>query len=238
MCGIFFTISNGDPITAAPATKEFLSRRGPDHTLAYDKSISCNNEQYTLSLHCSVLSLRGALTPQPLVDARSMLCWNGEAYEIGNRTVTGSDTGAVHELLRQASRSTEGKKYDSETRSLSLLEAISHISGPFAMIYMDLENNCLWFGRDCLGRRSLLLHKDMSKGISLSSVIADDTSSSDWIEVEANGIYIADLTKSAQGHKEDALFSLAYVPYVHSGLQSPKSPYLVSTTRFRLLKKT
>ena len=228
MCGIFFSITNGNPNVAGASTKKFLNRRGPDHTSAYNKSFNCNGIQYSLSLHCSVLALRGALTPQPLVDDRSILCWNGEAYEIGNKPATGSDTRAVYELLRQVWISTEGQTCDSRTRFLPLLKAISHISGPYAMIYLDLENHCLWFGRDCLGRRSLLLHKDMSRGISLSSVIADDTSSSDWIEVEADGMYVAELTRFGQGYKEDAQFPLMHVPYVHAGLQSPRSPYLVS----------
>lgn len=235
MCGIFFSISNGDPNLATASTKEFLSRRGPDHTSVYNKLFISNGIQYTISLHCSVLGLRGALTPQPLVDDSSLLCWNGEAYEIGNKPVIGSDTKAVYELLRQVSRSKEGKNCGSKTRSLPLLEAISHISGPYAMIYLDLETHCLWFGRDCLGRRSLLLHKDMSRGISLSSVIADDTSTSDWIEVEADGMYIADLTKAASGYK-DVQFPLTYVPYVHQGLQLPRSPNLVSTTCSGYLK--
>lgn len=236
MCGIFFSISIGDPNLATASTKEFLSRRGPDHTSVYNKLFVSNDVQHTISLHCSVLGLRGGLTPQPLVDDRSLLCWNGEAYEIGNKPVTGSDTKAIYELLCKASRSKEGKNYGSKTRFLPLLEAISHISGPYAMIYLDVETHCLWFGRDCLGRRSLLLHKDMSGGISLSSVIADDTSTSDWIEVEADGMYIADLTKAASGYK-DVQYPLTYVPYVYSGLQLPRSPNLVSTTRFGFLRQ-
>jgi asparagine synthetase B (glutamine-hydrolysing) len=38
----------------------------------------------------------------------------------------------------------------------SILEVMQQIRGPFGMIYYEAASRRLWFGRDCLGRRSLL----------------------------------------------------------------------------------
>ena len=228
MCGIFFSIRKGDPEIVLEPTRKLLNGRGPDCVSAYNQSITCAGIQYNISVYCSVLGLRGTFTPQPLVYDKSILCWNGEAFEIENAIVAGSDTRAIHDLLRQTWSSVEGESCDSSARSLPFLKALSSVRGPYAMVYLDLEAEKLWFGRDCLGRRSLLLHQNMSDGISLASVVADGTSSEDWIEVEANGMYVADLTRFTGKNMEGAKLQMTHVPYIHFSLQLPMSQHLVS----------
>ena len=228
MCGIFFSIRNGDPEITTEPTRKLLNGRGPDCASAYSRSAICDGVEYSISAYCSVLGLRGAFTPQPLADDKSILCWNGEAFNIRNNVVTGSDTRAIHDLLSQPWNANGKKVTDSKAMSSTILEALSRIRGPFAMVYLDLESGKLWFGRDCLGRRSLLLHRDMSQGISLASVVADDSHPERWIEVEANGMYVADLTKWNGADAEDAKLRLEHVPYVHWNTQLPNSRFVVS----------
>lgn len=134
----------------------------------------------------TVLALRGGqVTPQPFVDASSgsALCWNGEAWNIGSDPVTGNDGQAVFNLLMKASSSTTLAS-DSTT---AVLEVLRNISGPFAFVFLDRNHDQLYFGRDRLGRRSLVSKYDYDFSIlELCSVSGEKSS---WVEVEADGIY-------------------------------------------------
>lgn len=142
-----------------------------------------------LTFSSTVLALRGDhLARQPLVspDGRSILCWNGEAWRLDRRQVEGNDGEAIHDLLTKASAS------DASSRQDAVLNVLRAIEGPFAFVYYDKSMQKLFFGRDRLGRRSLMLAQD---GISGDLVISSIAEACDprWKEVEANGIYVVEI---------------------------------------------
>jgi len=164
----------------------------------------------------TVLALRGGqVTPQPFVDASSgsALCWNGEAWKIGQDPVEGNDGQAVFTLLIQA---TSSKKLPSET-TIAILEVLRSISGPFAFVFLDKRHGQLYFGRDRLGRRSLVSKYDFDLGtFELCSISGEKGF---WLEVEADGVYQLSYDSSAwqnesQHPPEDRVKTIA-VTYKH-----------------------
>ncbi|KAL8997242.1 MAG: hypothetical protein Q9169_003435 [Polycauliona sp. 2 TL-2023] len=189
MCGIFFTNSNGLDVAPSIELLDRLSRRGPDHLGRTTAKCSIGS----LSFISSVLSLRsGGLVEQPLSDPRtgSVLCFNGEAWHLDNAVIRGNDTRVVFDLLLQATASADplllfgrGNQVDQ-----AVVNALSRISGPFAFIYYDAIHSKVFYGRDPIGRRSLLTYNG-EEGFMVSSIPFAASSAGTWSEVEANGIY-------------------------------------------------
>jgi asparagine synthetase B (glutamine-hydrolysing) len=116
------------------------------------------------------------------VDAATgfVLCWNGEAWGIRGEPVKGNDGEAVLALLAEASRGAG-----------DVMDVLRAIEGPFAFIYLDKPAKRLYYGRDRLGRRSLLVKNGVP--FVLSSIA--ETPVDGWSEVEANGCYTLDLSE-------------------------------------------
>ncbi|KAF2816406.1 uncharacterized protein BDZ99DRAFT_375648 [Mytilinidion resinicola] len=195
MCGIFFAISCNGYATPNPGTRQFLNKRGPDraqeHQVIVQKSPS--SPKIYLSFFSTVLSLRGVdVVAQPLVHdkSQSVLCWNGEAWKIGSEHVQGNDSQKVLELLVEVSSGETSERSASGDRNI--LAAISSISGPFALVFYDAPRGRVYYGRDCLGRRSLLKRTNTEEGLTLSSICSTDIADH-WTEVEADGIYAVDI---------------------------------------------
>jgi asparagine synthetase B (glutamine-hydrolysing) len=205
MCGIHVAINRDKGTGRLPASlHNCLCSRGPDHfgqvTVSLAATTSGNDGAF-LTFTSTVLSLRGDhVTPQPFQDKEtgSVLCWNGEAWKIDGRAVQGNDGEAVSALLSDASARSSGSG-----TSDAVLNAMRSIEGPFAFVYFDASSNVLYFGRDRLGRRSLLIAHDETEGSLVLSSIAE-ISHEKWKEVEADGIYSVAL------HGD--LFSSPYVP--------------------------
>lgn len=202
MCGIHAAIRRSAGTDALPAfLHHCLCNRGPDHfgqVTTRLKAPNTDNDDAFLTFTSTVLSLRGDhVTKQPFQEqpSGSVLCWNGEAWRIGGRTVQGNDGEAVFALLSSA-RSGNGA-------SDAILEALRSIEGPFAFVYFDAPSKTLYFGRDRLGRRSLLMcHDDTESSLVISSVA--ETCEDKWNEVEADGVY------SLAFHED--MFSSPYAP--------------------------
>lgn len=196
MCGILFSVSPvGAPAplnVSSPLAAALISRRGPDSTRTHAATF---RSSYTLTFTSSVLSLRGAhVTPQPLVDPStgSVLCWNGEAWRIGDDALPpgANDGQEVFKLLLAAGAGRE------------LKEALESVAGPYALVYYDAVAGRVWFGRDALGRRSLLytsrgLGAGWEKGFAIASV-GDGSKETGWKEVEADGLRYLDLVTGGQ----------------------------------------
>lgn len=198
MCGIHAAISRTALDRIDANLEECLRNRGPDHLGTINVQVDRNGSPLQVALTATVLALRGDhVAAQPLVDdgSGSVLCWNGEAWKIRGHPVQGNDGEAVLALLSVAS------KHGSAEAILDVLRAIE---GPFAFIYLDKPSGTLYYGRDRLGRRSLLLHR--SEGtVQLSSIAP--AASAGWVEVEADGCYsmsldsgIFDMTKRQTRH--------------------------------------
>lgn len=217
MCGIHAVIalvdnaskessSNGDTSTPIDDLPEVLhtrlARRGPDHFGQVSSSFSGNSSRQdgntvVLQFTSTVLSLRGdGLTPQPFEDPATgrALCWNGEVWRLtddaegGDHQVSGNDGEQLFDRLKGC------------VDSPAVLAVLRAVEGPFAFVYYDRPAGQLYYGRDRLGRRSLLA-RTTDTSLTLSSVSDVSSSSSStakhvpWVEVEADGIYVVDLNQ-------------------------------------------
>ncbi|PTB39532.1 uncharacterized protein TrAFT101_007690 [Trichoderma asperellum] len=190
MCGIHAAISvDANYHKLSPGLEQRLRNRGPDHLGAVKTQLRRDDaSSLYLTLTSTVLSLRGDhVARQPLVDEESgsVLCWNGEAWKLGGKPVEGNDGEAILSMLIAASSNNSGDKD-------SILDALRSIEGPFAFIFLDKKAKRLYYGRDRLGRRSLLLKRE--EDFLLSSIA--EAPAVGWAEVEADGCYAIELSET------------------------------------------
>ncbi|KND86327.1 Asparagine synthetase domain-containing protein C4F6.11c [Tolypocladium ophioglossoides CBS 100239] len=195
MCGIHAAISASADSPISPSLERRLRNRGPDHLGCVRTSLDHGDKSLFLRFTSTVLSLRGDhVARQPLVDEAtgSVLCWNGEAWKVGGQPIQGNDGEAILSELSAASRRATGKgDYDGVLDGV--LDALRAIEGPFAFIYFDRPAARVYYGRDRLGRRSLLVKP--GDPFSLSSVV--ESPAAGWVEVEADGCYVLELDASS-----------------------------------------
>ena len=236
MCGIFFSLSKGDRLAPDEELFDALRKRGPDgmgmrsRTVPVQPITSASTlaESRLLTFVSTVLSLRGdSIINQPLEDPNSgsLLCWNGEAWKIDNALVQGNDAKAVFEILLQASQSCSNCPQDgssSPDKGLqNVIQAIGSITGPYAFVFYDAQCRRVFYGRDALGRRSLVTKRYGAGSLGISSV-PDAIQADGWDEVEADGVYMLDFEGNAA----------SYIPWAVGdralGLPYPlvKSPFI------------
>lgn len=155
MCGIGLVFldssDNYDASDQQNALRQCLLRRGPD----YQGELVVGNDQHPLWMVGSVLHIQGeSLCRQPVQDSSgNVLLWNGEVFGGDVEVPKGcSDTTIVSQLLQQ---SCEGK--DADSMGSCVIDALSRIEGPFAFIFYHALTDTIYFGRDSIGRRSLVL---------------------------------------------------------------------------------
>ncbi|KAI6865769.1 hypothetical protein KC343_g5660 [Hortaea werneckii] len=209
MCGIFCSVSCREPICPSPTLQELLQQRGPDAIGDLVVQVPGKHHEAPANQHIkfysSVLSLRGDDTVrQPYRGQRhseSTLCWNGEAWEISGQRPDGNDTELISDLIRTALTDEIASDAGSRTEAVShiateIANKLSTVAGPYAFVAYDPDLGILCFGRDFLGRRSLLT-RVTDDGDFLLSSISDSPESSGWSEVEADGVYCVDLQRTA-----------------------------------------
>ena len=214
MCGIYLSISSSGYVSPNSGTRQFLHNRGPDSSREHKVVVGppasfvevTSHQPLYITFISTVLSLRGSnIVPQPLIDeaSQSILCWNGEAWKLHNVEVAGNDSQGVFRLFLKASA---GEAVTGELSAHKrILNAISSISGPFAFVFYDAPNARLYYGRDCLGRRSLL-QKINSTGELILSSICDNNLGDQWSEVET-GVYFVELFPPANASPQNILIA-------------------------------
>jgi len=172
MCGIgvlYESTESGLTKSKIEDALRCIANRGPD---GGDATVLDNG----MALLASVLHLRGLkCTRQPfrVRDCKDVLLWNGEVFG-GHPVVssTQSDTRRVFQVLSSLTRTDNniGK---------NLLKSLDRIEGPWSVVYWHNDSQTLWFGRDRLGRRSLLLRYEKGddddnvlKSLRISSVLS------------------------------------------------------------------
>lgn len=139
-----------------------INQRGPDSQP--DAVQITTNHGSILQFKSSVLHLRGVeLHQQPSVDelTGSILLFNGQIYRYGGEPLDSSisDTRFLELKLRTCKSKQE------------LADVFAPIDGPFAFVYWSKVLDCLFYGRDIFGRKSLcILSDDKNKPILISSV--------------------------------------------------------------------
>jgi len=125
-----------------------ISPRGPDFQAQTTHRISVDSADLDIEItfFASVLHLRGVtLTQQPIraADTGSLLLWNGEVFDGLAVSNLKNDGQAVLKALENRANQT-------------VTNIFLSIEGPYAFVYYDAVSNQIWFGRDPLGRRSLM----------------------------------------------------------------------------------
>ena len=246
MCGIYFTLSSSYPIYPSDGILAHLKKRGPDSLERVSSVISPETEggqrTWWLTAVSSVLSIRGAsVVNQPITDplglSESFLSWNGEAWRFDGKQLEIHDTDFVYRQLRAAAElPRDHRQPDSSCpapATQAILNVLSKISGPYAFIFYDSVNRLVFYGRDVLGRRSLLIRWSSCHAIEISSVCGEHFNDG-WVEVDAGGIYVLDLASkitcdesaSPSGQKEETPPSL-FIPWQVVGQLSHGSYFLV-----------
>nr|XP_009672154.1 PREDICTED: asparagine synthetase domain-containing protein 1 [Struthio camelus australis]XP_009672155.1 PREDICTED: asparagine synthetase domain-containing protein 1 [Struthio camelus australis] len=215
MCGIccVVTLSNQHTIHDF-FNKDVLSclrRRGPDSSQQLIKTVSDLSYECLFSGH--VLHLRGLMTPQPLEDANNnIFLWNGEIFDGVHVGSLENDTEIMFHRLTLCS---------SEVDILSLF---SSLRGPWSFIYYQGSRDCLWFGRDYFGRRSLLwqFSNEADKAVCLTSVSVYSECGKEWQEVPASGIFKIDLKACATTKS----LSLTLFPWKYSCTEKTEEMFI------------
>lgn len=165
-----------------------------------------------MSLTSSVLSLRGdGTTSQPLSspDGRLLLAWNGQIFdwdtpagssEHASSSRTRLDAGENDGIIlldRIQSLLEEQRGGGRETSSEQALNAaLTEVEGPYAFVLFDRLESKLFYGRDPLGRRSLLLHRSSNaSSIAIVSVASRDLL--DTIQAESSETPLTEIACSS-----------------------------------------
>jgi len=189
MCGIFCHVSKHRRVELSPDDADRLSRRGPDALRSHEVTTTTGGHEWLLTFSSSVLALRGdQIQAQPVIDEAtgSVFCWNGEAWLFNGSRLTGNDTDIVSKHLFQSVPALPVEE--------ALTQVLRKIAGPYAFVFYDAKSSQLYFGRDGLGRRSLLISHGSGRGDELTvSSVAVSTSIQEAHEVEAPFIYCVDL---------------------------------------------
>eukprot|EP00300_Choanocystis_sp_HF-7_P012035 c17718_g1_i1.p1 GENE.c17718_g1_i1~~c17718_g1_i1.p1 ORF type:complete len:561 (+),score=80.41 c17718_g1_i1:43-1725(+) len=204
------TTSSGD----VPLLRSLLGNRGPDASREITLS------EPALHFYASTLFMRPTQTPQPVGgpdDGGDVLVFNGEIFNARDIVAPhhdqtapeentcrpdtqvppngDSDTAVLYWLLKTASSNTT----QSSLSAISL--ALSRVQGPYAFIFWNTQQRTLLFGRDSLGRRSLVLSQH--NGL---PVIASVGCSENCLEIPPSGVF------SVQFANQTALLSHAPHP--------------------------
>ncbi|KAF9654309.1 hypothetical protein BDM02DRAFT_3182121 [Thelephora ganbajun] len=202
MCGILFHAYLG--ITFGTESEEFVdfmsrlrdanARRGPDIQQQLDVLTrrGDNGDDIPLYFFASELQLRGtsvAKQPHHDVKTQNILCWNGEIFE-GIEVAPDENDGA--KLFSQLLKACNVE---------DITSIFANLEGPYAFVYYENGTKRLYFGRDPLGRRSLLIHKPTVSFpiFILCSVSAKMPEGLDFEELSSDHLFSLDL---------DALYSL------------------------------
>lgn len=191
MCGILVSVAiKGTAGSPQEHLTPWISARGPDSLQTRRVEVPFPNLPVSLelTLTSSVLHLRGPeITVQPLISQiGDILCWNGEIWQ---GLAIGHDQNDGLKLLEEL---TSGKR--------QVWQVMGGIEGPWAMVFYDSKMQKLWYGRDCLGRRSLMRKIVPETGHLLLSSVGVDIDA--WDEVGVEGLWCVDLSEYIKNQKD------------------------------------
>lgn len=182
-----------------------LQKRGPDYTELFSIRTSTANsalndsaDLITINAAYSVLSIRGPVPKRrasgsakvsgngqvsEVKSPPTVLLFNGEIYDGFDDTDESiSDTDRVHELLNRTLAEREDP-----------LQTLDALRGPWALIFWHEPTKRLYFGRDCLGRRSLMINVEAGSHVTITSV-PPPHSEQHFVELPPHGLAYLDFS--------------------------------------------
>ncbi|KAM0755204.1 hypothetical protein T439DRAFT_131232 [Meredithblackwellia eburnea MCA 4105] len=173
--------------------EDAVKPRGPDshHTHVQTVTLSTSHgdavaaRDFEVRFHGSVLHMRGTtVTPQPFINTHGdVLLFNGEVFD-------GLEVPPVEN---------DGQRlFDSIQEKGDFRKALKDVEGPYAIIFYEATTRRMFFARDPLGRRSLLVHKPnaTSPFLLISSCGAGVESGLDeWEEVSCDSVFCYEFVK-------------------------------------------
>jgi asparagine synthetase B (glutamine-hydrolysing) len=208
MCGILCILTlraAASLLSSCPEVRKVLPairKRGPDSQGVIEDKFTDEqgNECGGILMHSAVLHLRGVQRcDQPLRDAQgNTLCWNGEVF--GGELVVEHANSDTPVVLRELVAAVEDKNHQAESGVEAIMHALQKIEGPFAFIFWHASTRRLWYGRDRLGRRSLLVRKPLRDEPDVTCALSSCVGHADalrdirdtgavWEEVPPMGVY-------------------------------------------------
>ncbi|KAF5337217.1 hypothetical protein D9611_003371 [Ephemerocybe angulata] len=198
MCGVFFSL-HGYDIEENTSSQELVyslcanlrkanAERGPDRQSSIVRRISdpqdLKRPVRTAEFYGSELRLRGeAAIQQPHELNGNILCWNGEIFgglEVGPQE---NDGVKLLEALAAAKEADE------------IIGIFGRLEGPYGFVYYHAALNQIFFARDPLGRRSLLVHRPTAElpALLISSVSSGTHPNLNFEEVSTDCIHCLDI---------------------------------------------
>lgn len=183
MCGIFCSIHrperDSESIRQWNICKDAIAARGPDYLTEKRSTLSHNWHGYFAA---AVLWMQGlGVTTQPtLDDDENLLLWNGDLFSGCLAKDDVCDTNIISAELRSTT---------------DIMSVLRKIEGPYCFVYYQKSSHTLYFGRDIIGRHSLLLKVD-SKADSLTLASVANKKIQGIVEVPAIGIFAMNLNMS------------------------------------------
>lgn len=171
-----------------------VASRGPD----YVKYCYFQHGQCHLQLFSSVLSLRQPFSRQPVETNGFLIQFNGELYN--DESLLGNDTDYIAGKLSETVSGRED----------AVLSIWGRLNGEFALSIVDLMENKVYFGKDFLGRRSLVYSLN-SKGLTICSLAPIGPLKEAFLECVSSDICVVDLNT----------FVLKKVPYTEIWTRFP-----------------
>ncbi|XP_015127790.1 asparagine synthetase domain-containing protein 1 [Diachasma alloeum] len=155
-------------------------RRGPDDLRPVFFGGDMNGK-WNAEFRGWVLWTQGSsMTPQPFREViGNVLLWNGDIFSGPLAQDSISDTEHLYTALESSG---------------DILHTLGSVEGPFSFIYYDQPSESLYFGRDSIGRHSLLIKIEEEKRRLIISSVASK-SLEKWREVPALGVYMLDLKR-------------------------------------------
>lgn len=193
-----------------------VASRGPDY-VGYQQLY---HQQRNIRLFSSILSLRQPFVKQPITNHNFKLQFNGELYNA--ECLDGNDTDFIMNRLVHNLES-------SQDRQQAVSDTISELNGEFAFIIVDLDLSLVYFGKDFIGRRSLLYSLSQQELV-VSSLAPIDSTKVNYVECESNEIKIFDIKS----------FTVSSIPYKKPTLTFdplPSSEGLLDASKIEKLHK-
>lgn len=185
-----------------PKCRDAINARGPDGASELFQKLT---EKWKAHFAASVLWMQGSHpVVQPCVDVDgNVLLWNGDIFN-GNLVSFFMfplfKIVATKNILTYRSHS---KASDQECDTTTLLNSLNSsqsvistlldIQGPYSFIYFHKSTGRLYFGRDSIGRHSLLIKLNEGDTDSLTLCSVGNKSMTNVVEVPAIGIFVCDL---------------------------------------------